>query len=685
MLALLLVLGSGPASFLGERFEAASRLAMAPVLGLCAGTCVLTTLAWFFPARQTFWLVPVLALLSLTVALWRVLAGGGKGRTSLGHRAAVALRSLRTRDVLALALVCLVVAAPLDYTLHERHSVGPTGFEIWDTDGYVAETDGMQQQSIRQGEQTAPPDASLVRMVWLGYTSGTQQLDAVPLSANVNELLGLHATDTQTLFLIVFLIAGGLGAFAAVRYAAPRPRWVAPLAGVLFAGPFFLQLMSDGSQAATCGLALMLPTAAVGIDALRGPRLASLALFALLGAGLMALYPLFVPAVFGAAAILLLVTGFVRWQRGQLTPRGLARAAGLIGLTIALSILLDLVGFLRDVRYWHGVLNGVFYIEGLPVYHLPYSVLPGWLLQTREFYALTELGSTTPSQILIGVILPVVFIAVIVYGIKRNRIALMLALLVPIIFAIAEYTNAAHHCSYCTDRTLLPIAPLGIGLLALGIAALAVAPNRWLRWCAVAVAVIAIIAVGERTRQERVRFADGAYYLDSGDRSMLSHLPERAGPVELEGYGEDPAHSPGEFSLVYLLAWERNHMDVSVPTEYTDSNGLIYLGGPKPGNPQLKPSYRYVLTRFAAVQTGRRTIARTGPLALEERTGGLDANVVSGLAVPPVRLDAQGLAWVEAPLHLVVVGGGHGPAWVSLRFQTLVPVTVPPRKVSARA
>ena len=71
MLAILLCLGSGPASFLGRRFDATARVAMAPVLGLCLGTCVFTTLIWFTAARNTYWLLPLLALASLAVALWR--------------------------------------------------------------------------------------------------------------------------------------------------------------------------------------------------------------------------------------------------------------------------------------------------------------------------------------------------------------------------------------------------------------------------------------------------------------------------------------------------------------------------------------------------------------------------------------------------------------------------------------
>jgi hypothetical protein len=114
-----------------------------------------------------------------------------------------------------------------------------------------------------------------------------------------------------------------------------------------------------------------------------------------------------------------------------------------------------------------------------------------------------------------------------------------------------------------------------------------------------------------------------------------------------------------------------------VPSEYVDNSSLAYLGEANPANPQLIPGYRYVLTRLAGVQTGRRVIARTGSLALEERSGPLDATVVSGLGLPLVRLDDQGLAWVEGPLHLIVTGGDSTPAWVALRFHYVVPVSVP--------
>jgi len=224
---------------------------------------------------------------------------------------------------------------------------------------------------------------------------------------------------------------------------------------------------------------------------------------------------------------------------------------------------------------------------------------------------------------------------------------------------------------------LLPIAPLAIGLLVLGIASLAAAPNRFIRFAGIALAIIAVIAVGVRTRQERIRFSDGAYFLDSGNHALLSHLPQHAGSVDLEAYGQDPRHAPGELELAYLLGFEQSDGHVSVPSEYTDYSGLAYLTNSNPQNPQFDPNYRYVLTRLGGVQTGRRVIARTGSLALEERARPLDVTLVSGVAVPLVRLNANGLGWVEGPLHMLVVGRAKGSAWISLSFKAIVPVTVP--------
>jgi hypothetical protein len=79
LLTILTLFGSGPASLLSERFDAAARIALAPVLGFCLGTCVTTTVIEFAPARDTYWMLIPLALASAGVAAARTVRSDGRG------------------------------------------------------------------------------------------------------------------------------------------------------------------------------------------------------------------------------------------------------------------------------------------------------------------------------------------------------------------------------------------------------------------------------------------------------------------------------------------------------------------------------------------------------------------------------------------------------------------------------
>ncbi len=104
------------------------------------------------------------------------------------------------------------------------------------------------------------------------YAQSYQNLDVAPLAANVDSLLGLGSTDTWDAFLIAVVVAGGLGALAAVRWTLRESEELVrtvggATAGGMFAGAFFLQLYAADSEAALCGLAVLLPLAAVAADA----------------------------------------------------------------------------------------------------------------------------------------------------------------------------------------------------------------------------------------------------------------------------------------------------------------------------------------------------------------------------------------------------------------------------------
>jgi hypothetical protein len=678
-LALVTALGTGPAAFLPERFDSAVRLALAPALGLAAGVCLTVTLVYAFPAQDTAWLVVALALASVGLGWWR---------------RPKPLPRLDARSVAQLAVVVIVVLGSLDYVPASQHTVGPAGgYAVADASAYVTETNGEQHTSIRDADRARPPFANLARGYWDMYASAHQQLDISALAANANALLGLGSTDTQCPFLISVLMIGALGVFGLVRYESGRPTWAAVVGACMFAGPLLVELLMDGSQAAIAGAALLAPIVVLGLEALRRPRPATLVVFALLAAGLQTVYPLFVPCLVigGAAALAVLLAR--RLLRGGPLGRDLGLAALRLGGVLVLAAALTPVAFARNVRYWESILNGTLSLAGLPKYRLPFNVLPGWLLQTREFYNLVDLRHATSSELLLGAAVPVVLVAVIALGVTRHRGVLLMLAIAAGASLLAYYTWAGRDCSYCVQRNLLPVGVLAAPALGLGIATLAMlvprasllqARRTRLRAGPVAgllagiVAALTILVVGHEGVVERQRMAQ-SYLLDEQDRQALGALPTTSTPVEVEGFGQGPA-PPMELPLAYDLVDEKTG-NASIETTVDDNLGLAYLGGTQPLGPSFKPYYAFVLTRLGSIRTQRRVLARYGPIALEQRTHDLDVTLAGGVSVDGVRQDATGVAWVNPlkPLQFIVVGGTpHGQAWVSLVLRRTVPVDVLP-------
>ena len=684
LLVLLGATGLGPATYLPERFDRVTRLAMAPALGLCVCVCVTVTLVYALPVHDTDWVLIVLAVASLALARWRTSRSydaryGGEFEPT---RRSAPVRRWQdvARDAMQVALVVTVVLVAFDYPLVLRHTVGPDGgYEIADTAGYVSETNSVAQYSIRHAERLAAPFTDLAAGFWAGYAHNNQQLDLATLEASVNELTGLGSTDTQSPFLIAIVLVGALGAMAAVRGVVGRPTWAAPLAGALFAGPLFAELFMDGSQGALVGSALLAPAVVLGYECLRRRSWSNLALFALVTAGLQTVYPLFLPAVVLGALAALAALVIQRSRRGRPSRREAGRTAAQLAAVIVLAALFTPVAFDRNLHYWIGLLNGSFSLSGLPQYVLPFNVMPGWVLQTREFYGLVDLHNATLGQFALGALVPLVFVAVIVLGLIRHRIATAMLAVAAGAALLAYYTWSSRNCSYCVQRNSIPIAVLAIPALGIGIATLATMWGRVGLAASLAIAALAVVTIGHEGVVERQRLEQGSYLLDSQDRDALAALPAGAGPVELEGFGQGPL-PPMELPLVYNLVDERTHGALSVPTATDDGRGLLYLGGAQPLGPSFRPDYTYVLTRLGGIATRRAVVARAGPVALERRTPGMDVTITGGVEAPAERFDASGSAWVGSnPLRFLAVGGPTStPAWISLVLRAEVPVKVAP-------
>ncbi len=680
--AILLMLGAAPASYLSERFDAAGRIAMTPVLGFCLGTCVTTTLLQFAPTNDTYWILLPLALGSLAIAV---------GRSYRRTTAPAWRQRLPLRDLGALLLVTLAVTAPVTYVLHERHTAGPAVYTYTDVDNYVGVQDAARTVSLptaraswQHAVRTGARYGDFTQFIWSFIADFGSNLDATPLDSNVNALLGLGATDTFAPFLTVLLLAGALTAFAAVRFYSRSRTSMAAVAGCLFGGPMFLELWFDSYQAAIVALSLLLPFLMLLDCAIEARRRADLALISLLLATMLTVYPLYVTLMLGAAVLRIGWHALSARRAGQ-SWRALLRPVVVSALAVAvMSVVFDPVAFARDLRYYKHVLDGTLAFPRVS-YHLRLSVLPGWIGQTREFWNMPPLGHADFKQLLLGGLLPIVFIGFAVVGLLRYRAALILAGLGLVCAAAAEYAYSSRQmCTYCAERNLLPLGPIVAVLIGLGLAALLAISGRRARIAALLGALLVIAAVGLRTRIELIRFANGSYFLDTANRTLLSHLPRSSRWVEEEGYGASE-YGQAEQPLVYHLINERAPGRVSVLLGSDVGNALQYLnfGSVLPPGPEFHPDYRYVLTRLGSVATDRRVIARSGGIALEERVARLDVTPSAGLGASLERIDRTGTAWVQTqyPLELYVAGYNAGqPAWARLTFWAAQAVSVPAQR-----
>ena len=154
LLGLLSALGAAPAALLNRRLDGATRLALAPCFGLAVGLCSMMTLIWRVPANRSYWIVPVLALASITAAV-------SIGRRDRSERAARRGRwAIDRRSAVQLALVVIVVAGAHDRPLVQLHSTGPVTYAVADAAGYIAAQDGARTKSIHGAKSSGGADAT---------------------------------------------------------------------------------------------------------------------------------------------------------------------------------------------------------------------------------------------------------------------------------------------------------------------------------------------------------------------------------------------------------------------------------------------------------------------------------------------------------------------------------------------
>ena len=661
MLGVLGAVGSGVAAFLPADGRVGSRIALAPGLGLALASAVLTTAGWFIPMNAAAWAVLLpLALVSIGIAVWR-------GRRVGGVRPS-------GRVLLSMLVVAAIALTALNWPLIGRDSLGPVAYQVYDAEGYVSEMQAYKDHTIHDlssiPRTIAASDGGRDLSVIYGshVDQVHQQVGYSEVSAAAIELFGWEPSTSQSAFISILIVIGAFGALAAVMALTRRRSWVALVGGLLFAGPLFYELFLDGSEAALAGLAILPGFVVVGACLARRIEAWSVAVLGVAAAGLVSVYPPLVPPVAASAGIVVVVLGVIALRKRELGRTAVLRAIGAIVGVAAVAAVVAPIALWRALQYWSAYAkNPEAYVGAVPVYKLPLQVLPGWLLQTREFYSLPSLSGAPFSQWVLAAIVPLAVLAVVAFGFVRfPRATIVLALLVSAA-VLAYATYAPRDCTYCVQRTLLIVAPVGAIAVAVGIQALWDGPSLWWRVAAAVFAVGVLAVVGEKTTVGVRRAVNGAYMLPADLRKMQTALHRVDGPVYLEAIGQG-YEAPIEFPATYEAANEATRQRLAVSMESNDYAGLAYVGATHSPGPEFTPDYRWVLTRAQGIVTARRRVARAGPFALERRIAPLDVAVTSGIALDTARDDPQGRAWVQGPMTFWVSGRSARPIFMRLRL-----------------
>jgi hypothetical protein len=645
MLSVVTAIGAPAASFLPDDLQPPARWALAPAIGLAASICLLTSLNWWLPARTVLWVGLLPALLVALAVAWR-------RRDRLRVRAS---------HLAVIVLLALVVAAGFTAPLAYQHAFGPGGYQVWDGPNYASLQTGLTYNAVTDDKFGPDWSLSVFNGEFLGpHNPLHQQIGYDSVAATVDAAAHLSPVKTQVAFMIALVVIGALGAYGAFLVLLPHHRWAALLAGALYAGPVVLQLVLDGSEGALAGISHILPMLALGLLALRpASGKAPAVLFAIVAASAAASYPVYFLALMGAAGLIWLVTIARQLYDGSGRPRGPRALSALRGLLLVAALIAVAAPFAfhRSLPYWKLLIKGGGEVGGLPTFDLPLPTLPGYVLGTREFYYLPHLSDVNVRQWIFADILPFLIVGLLVFAFVRIR-ALWPVGVLALVLLLESYGVSRSDCSYCLQRSLLPLGPLsGFALAAatVAIATSALPPRRLL---ATAIGTALLVVTWHTDGSLLRRGAIGAYFMPKAVHSVLDDADKHPGPVLIEGFMAS-FDAPGELPAALLAADGGGDRPggprLSVLVETNDYSGLAYLTAPHPSGPEFAPNYRTVITRLGTVRTQRRTVRRSGGLAVQERTRAFDVTAENGFVLNrALNLDQR--AFIANPMTFVVTG-----------------------------
>ena len=690
-LVFLLVLSGVGAGLSGllprQHFSAGAKLALAPSFGFAASAALLTTVNFFVPLRGALWFVLVpAALVSLGVAAATARSAGDPTRAPGDWRRIDRIRgSLPSlRDIAQVATVAIVVLTIFNLPLDQRLSPGPIAYGVADAPGYVACIRGFADHRTNKplgGDLstafTPVADSEAWGPGWnltekYCYAFKFQHTGSISVPAAFAGGMGWLAWQTLAPFLAVLAAITALGALSAYRVLSGSAGWLGIGPGILAAGAPLFQLSIDGSVGLISGIALMPALVAVGVVAVQAARWRTTILAGVLGAGLQACYPELGAIVVLALGLVLLEKLVTELRRGVRVAAMVRIAGPHLLVAGALAILLAPRATLWSISNLQ-LTKDAYTATSLPTYHMAPKYVIGWLLQTREFYSFAGVSPDGVEFAALGVILALLLIAVALYGAWRVQTARIIVAVAAAATLQAVYLNRTSGCTYCVDRTMLPVAPLVFVLVAIGLRELALSAGPGRREVAGALAGIAGLAAASSLLQLEQRAERGAYMPPYGLIGMANRVSDYVhGTLQLEGFGQTPLWSWSDVPVTYDAMQEATPHRISMVTAYSDYGGLSYLR-PRPfGHPSYTPDYDYVLTRLTGIDSGRPIVARTRTMALERRVATFDAILARGVGVDTYNRDPGGTAWLQAPGQPGGLQTGPLTFWVSARSSARV-------------
>jgi hypothetical protein len=662
MLALLTGVGAGFARALRGKLDGGTQLALAPVFGFAASISLLTTLNFFVPLRNAMWfaLLPA-ALASIGFALWR----GGMRIEWRRHLRALA----------QLAVVLVGVLAVLNAPLERRDSPGPIAWGIYDAPGYVDCIAGFSEHTNRKpllgtAEQALSaryhPDAW--KPAWnLGarYCWGIKFIHTggETLPAAISSPFDWAPWELLSPYMALCVLLAALGAFALFRILTRSSSWLAIAPGLAMGGAPLFQLYIDGSAGLLGGIAFIPALLTIGVLGIRQPSWLTTFLGAVLLAGLQTAYPE-MAAVVVASLVLVLVVQLLLNLRGGERLGAILRAGlpHLVALGVLTAVLTPRATLwtLANARVSGSLTTAV--ID----YQMQLPHLPGWLLQTREFYTFALTSPRGLSYVLVGLLLPLALLAVALYGMVRRRGSWPLLIFIVVASAQALYAATRLDCSYCVGRTLETTVPALAVLVSIGIFELTRSSVRWKLITGVALGTAAAIAAAASLYSIEQRAARGAFMPPASLGNVAKAADDLVdGTLQLEGFGQTPLWAWGENRVTYQAMAEATGQRISIDSAYNDYGGLSYYDIRNIGHPSYTPNYRYVLSRLGSLDAGREVLYHSGPLVLQRRTGQFDATVARGVGVDTYLRDPSGVAWVQRPGKELGFRQGPLTFWVS--------------------